>query len=335
LTSYIETALLRAIWYPTTVATVSYSCKQTIARYLEMTSDSSEGLVFKLHDFGARGASTEEAAAIGGAAHLVNFFGTDTISGIMAVRRYYSAEMAGFSIPAAEHTTMTAWGKEGEIAAFKNMLDQFSGPGKLVAVVSDSYDLWNAIDNVWGDALKEQVESTGGTLVVRPDSGNPVEVVIETIERLMAKFGYETNSKGYRMLPACVRVIQGDGVNVASIAEILRAMEARGLSADNITFGMGGALLQKVNRDTMRFAMKANAVKVAGVWRDVYKDPVTDRGKRSKKGRLAVIEHEPGNYQTIPEVELGSQKNILETVYRNGKLIREFSFDEVRENASR
>jgi nicotinamide phosphoribosyltransferase len=112
-------------------------------------------------------------------------------------------------------------------------------------------------------------------------------------------------------------------------------MEARGLSADNVAFGMGGALLQKVNRDTMRFAMKANAVKVNGEWRDVYKDPVTDREKRSKKGRLAVIECEPGNYQTIPEAELGSQKNILETVYRNGKLIREFSFDEVRENASR
>jgi nicotinamide phosphoribosyltransferase len=335
LTSYVETALLRAIWYPTTVATVSYSCKQTIARYLDMTADSSEGLVFKLHDFGARGATTEEAAAVGGAAHLVNFWGTDTISGIMAARRYYNAEMAGFSIPAAELSTMTAWGKDGEVAAYENMLDQFSGPGKLVAVVSDSYDLWNAIDNIWGDALKDKVEATGGTLVVRPDSGNPVEVVTETIERLMARFGYETNSKGYRMLPACVRVIQGDGVNEASIAEILAAMEARGLSADNVAFGMGGALLQKVNRDTMRFAMKANAVKVNGEWRDVYKDPVTDREKRSKKGRLAVIECEPGNYQTIPEAELGSQKNILETVYRNGKLIREFSFDEVRENASR
>jgi len=335
LTSYVETALLRAIWYPTTVATVSHSCKQTIARYLDMTADSSEGLVFKLHDFGARGATTEEAAAIGGAAHLVNFWGTDTISGIMAARRYYNAEMAGFSIPAAEHSTMTAWGKDNETAAYENMLDQFSGPGKLVAVVSDSYDLWNAIDNIWGDALKDKVEATGGTLVVRPDSGNPVEVVTETIERLMDKFGYETNSKGYRMLPACVRVIQGDGVNEASIAEILAAMEARGLSADNVAFGMGGALLQKVNRDTMRFAMKANAVKVAGEWRDVYKDPVTDREKRSKKGRLAVIEPEPGVHKTIPEAELGSQKNILETVYRNGKLIREFSFEEVRENASR
>ena len=334
LTSYVETALLRSVWYPTTVATVSYSCKQSIARYLEMTADSSEGLVFKLHDFGARGATTEEAAAIGGVAHLVNFWGTDTISGIMAARRYYNAEMAGFSIPAAEHSTMTAWGKDGEIAAYENMLDQFSGPGKLVAVVSDSYDLWNAIDNIWGDALKEKVEGTGGTLVIRPDSGNPVEVVTETIERLMTKFGYETNSKGYRILPACVRVIQGDGVNEESIADILKAMEARGLSADNVAFGMGGALLQKVNRDTMRFAMKASAAKVNGDWRDVYKDPVTDHGKRSKKGRLAVIEPEPGVFKTISEGELGSQKNILETVYRNGKLIREFSFEEVRRNAS-
>ena len=335
LTSYVETALLRSVWYPTTVATVSYSCKQSIARYLEMTADSSEGLVFKLHDFGARGATTEEAAAIGGIAHLVNFWGTDNISGIMAARRYYNAEMPGFSIPAAEHSTMTAWGKDNETAAYENMLDQFSGPGKLVAVVSDSYDLWNAIDNIWGDELREKVEATGGTLIVRPDSGDPVEVVTETIERLMARFGYKTNSKGYRILPACVRVIQGDGVNEESIADILKAMEARGMSADNVAFGMGGALLQKVNRDTMQFAMKASAAKVNGDWRDVYKDPVTDHGKRSKKGRLAVIEPEPGNYKTIPEAELGSQKNILETVYRNGKLIREFNFEEVRENASR
>ncbi len=335
LTSYVETALLRSVWYPTTVATVSYSCKQSIAQYLEMTADSSEGLVFKLHDFGARGATTEEAAAVGGVAHLVSFWGTDNISGIVAARRYYNAEMAGFSIPAAEHSTITAWGKDNETAAYENMLDQFSGPGKLVAVVSDSYDIWNAIDNIWGDELKEKVEATGGTLVVRPDSGNPLEVVTETIERLMAKFGYETNSKGYRILPACVRVIQGDGVNEDSIVDILKAMEARGLSADNVAFGMGGALLQKVNRDTMQFAMKASAAKVNGDWRDVYKDPVTDRGKRSKKGRLAVIEPEPGNYKTIPETQLGSQKNVLETVYRNGKLIREFNFEEVRKNASR
>ena len=333
-TSYVETALLRAIWYPTTVATVSHRSREIIGKYLDQTADNREGLPFKLHDFGARGATTEEAAAIGGAAHLVNFMGTDTISGLMAARRYYGAEMAGFSIPAAEHSTITSWGPEGEVEAYRNMLDQFAGPGKLVAVVSDSYDLWHAIDHIWGSELKERVESSGGTLVVRPDSGDPVEIVTETVERLMSHFGYETNSKGYRVLPACVRVIQGDGVNEHSIEAILAAMEARGQSADNVAFGMGGALLQKVNRDTCKFAMKANAVKIGGEWRDVYKDPVTDQGKRSKKGRLAVVGTESGGHRTISASDLGDQANLLEVVFRNGQLTKEIAFEEVRANAA-
>ena len=334
LTSYLETALLRAIWYPTTVATVSHRCREIIGSYLERTADTVDGLPFKLHDFGARGATTEEAAAVGGAAHLVNFMGTDTVSGLIAARRYYGAEMAGFSIPAAEHSTITSWGPDGETDAYRNMLEQFAGPGKLVAVVSDSYDLWHAIDHIWGQELRELVESSGGTLVVRPDSGDPVEIVTETIERLMSRFGYQTNAKGYRVLPACVRVIQGDGVDEHSIEAILAAMEARGQSADNVAFGMGGALLQKVNRDTCKFAMKANAVKIGGQWRDIFKDPVTDRGKRSKKGRLAVIGTESGGHETISASDLGDRDNLLEVVFRNGKLIREISFEEVRANAN-
>nr|WP_315984241.1 hypothetical protein [Aliamphritea spongicola] len=135
--------------------------------------------------------------------------GTDTISGLLAARRYYGADMAGFSIPAAEHSTITAWGRDNEAAAYKNMLDAFAGPGKLVAVVSDSYNLWHAIDHIWGQELHDAVTESGGTLVVRPDSGDPVSVVSETLERLMKVFGYHTNSKGFRVLPDCVRVIQG------------------------------------------------------------------------------------------------------------------------------
>ncbi|MEQ3637314.1 nicotinate phosphoribosyltransferase [Alcanivorax sp.] len=333
LTSYIETALLRAVWYPTTVATVSRACRDVITRYMEETAESLDGLPFKLHDFGARGASSEEAAALGGAAHLVNFMGTDTLSGIMAARRYYNADMAGFSIPAAEHSTITSWGRDGEIAAYANMIQQFGGEGRLVAVVSDSYDFWNAIDNIWGDELKEQVQQFGGTLVVRPDSGEPVEVVPEAIERLMAKFGYETNSKGYRVLPACVRLIQGDGICVRSIDAILAAMKARGLSADNVAFGMGGELLQKINRDTQKFAMKASAICINGGWRDVYKDPITDPGKRSKRGRLALINDEQG-YRTVREDALGDQRNALVKVFRNGDMLVDWTFDEVRERAA-
>lgn len=329
LTSYIETALLRAIWYPTTVATVSKNCRTIIKRYLEETADNLDGLSFKLHDFGARGASSEETTAIGSLAHLVNFMGTDSLSGIIAARRYYAEPMAGFSIPAAEHSTITSWGREGEAAAYANMLKQFAGPNKLVAVVSDSYDIWNAIDNIWGGELKTQVETSGGTLVIRPDSGEPIEIVPKAVKHLMAKFGYTTNSKGYKVLPAYVRLIQGDGVCAAAIEAILAEMKKRGLSADNVAFGMGGELLQKVNRDTQKFAMKASAICINGQWRDVYKDPITDQGKRSKKGRLALIK-ENGEFKTVPANTITAQQNHLHTVYQNGAVVQEYTLAQVR-----
>lgn len=333
LTSYVETALLRAVWYPTTVATLSYACKQVIRRYLEDTADNCDGLPFKLHDFGARGASSEETAAIGAVAHLVNFMGSDTLSGIMAARRYYKADMAGFSIPAAEHSTITSWGRDGEEAAYENMLTQFGGEGRLVAVVSDSYNLWNAIDNIWGGSLKAKVEQMGGTLVVRPDSGEPVEVVPEAIERLMAKFGYRVNQQGYKVLPDCVRLIQGDGVSVRSIEAILEAMKRRGLSAENVAFGMGGELLQKVNRDTQKFAMKASAV-FTGFWQDVCKDPITDPGKRSKAGRLALIRDEDGNFRTVRRDSVSASENRLIPVFRDGKLLVDWDFESIRARAA-
>ena len=329
LTSYLETALLRAIWYPTTVATVSKACKNIIAAYLDKSADNKDGLAFKLHDFGARGASSEQSAALGGAAHLINFMGTDTVSALMAARRYYAAQMPAFSIPAAEHSTITSWGKDGETDAYANMLRQFGGDGQVVAVVSDSYDLWNAIDNLWGKTLKQQVETMGGTLVIRPDSGDPVAVVCEALQRLMRAFGYRTNSKGFRVLPDCVRLIQGDGISAATIEAILAALTALNISAENISFGMGGELLQKVNRDTQKFAMKASAICINGQWRDVYKDPLTDPGKRSKRGRLALIKDAAG-YQTIGLEQLAGRQNLLQPVFRNGRLLRQQTFDQVR-----
>jgi len=333
LATYLETALLRAVWYPTTVASQSRACRQLIGRYLDETADNRDGLVFKLHDFGARGASSEETAALGGAAHLVSFMGTDTLSAVLAARRYYGAEMAGFSIPAAEHSTITSWGREGEAAAYANMLSRFGGDGRLVAVVSDSYDLWYAIDRLWGEELKSQIETMGGTLVVRPDSGTPVEVVPEAIERLMAKFGYRTNSKGFRVLPDCIRLIQGDGVSLASIEAILQTLKDQGISADNLAFGMGAELLQKVNRDTQRFAMKASAIRVNGEWRDVYKDPLTDPGKRSKSGRLALVRTDDG-YVTVREDQLGTRNNELISVFRNGERLVNWTFEEIRARAA-
>ncbi|MEO0574415.1 MAG: nicotinate phosphoribosyltransferase [Pseudomonadota bacterium] len=329
LTSYVETAMLRAIWYPTTIATRSNECRQIIRRALLETADSLEALDFKLHDFGARGASSMETAAIGGAAHLLNFLGTDTLSGIVALRQHYAAQMPGFSIPAAEHSTITCWGKDREADAYANMLAQFAGPDSLVAIVSDSYDLFAAIEHLWGDTLRDGVINNGGTVVIRPDSGDPVDIVCETVRRLMDKFGYTENAKGFRVLPDYIRVIQGDGVSPRMIRQILAVMKIKRLSAENVAFGMGAELLQKVNRDTMAFAMKASAIKINGEWHDVYKDPATDSAKRSKRGRLALID-DAGDIKSIRLEALGSRENLLRPVYRDGELLIDEAFDTIR-----
>jgi nicotinamide phosphoribosyltransferase len=205
----------------------------------------------------------------------------------MFARKYYNEEMAGFSIPAAEHSTITSWGEQFETEAYENMIDKFGGPGKIFAVVSDSYDIYNAVSNIWGGTLKEKVIFNGGTLVIRPDSGDPVTVNLRILEILGEKFGFTVNSKGYKVLPSFVRIIQGDGVNLISIGQILKAITAAGWSADNIAFGMGGALLQQVNRDTFSWAMKCNAIAYADDWIPVCKKPKTDAGKASKAGRIA------------------------------------------------
>ncbi len=334
LVSYLETALLRAVWYPSTVASLSYACKKIIRSGLEKSADSLAGLPFKLHDFGSRGASSLETAALGGLAHIVNFSGTDTLSSLVAASRWYGMtradQIAAFSIPAAEHSTITSWGRDGEVDAYRNMLKQFGGPGKIVAVVSDSYDLWQAIDKLWGDVLKQDVQNAGGTLVIRPDSGDPVKVVREALIRLSERFGYSINQKGYKVLPDCVRLIQGDGINPVSLQHILDAIMQAGFSADNLAFGMGGGLLQQVDRDTLGWAMKASAAQVAGEWRDVYKDPITSKAKRSKRGRLALVKTAEGT-ETIRLEELNGRQNLLQPVFRNGKLLREDTLSTVRE----
>jgi nicotinamide phosphoribosyltransferase len=330
LTTWLETALLRAIWYPTTVATQSYTIKKVILDYLEKTGDPTT-IDFKLHDFGARGVSSMESAGIGGAAHLVNFMGSDTITGVLYAREYYNAGIAGFSIPAMEHSTVTSWGRAGEVDAYRNMLTQYAKPGAILAAVSDSYDVFNAASKLWGEELRQQVIDSGATLVVRPDSGDPTTINMKLIEILGQKFGYTKNAKGFKVLNN-VRLIQGDGVNELSIRSILGAFMSMGWSADNIAFGMGGALLQQLDRDTQKFAMKCSAACINGEWVNVQKDPITDSGKKSKAGRVTLFKNRDGSY--VSGVEDWMESALVE-VFRDGKLVKEYNFDEVRANAKK
>lgn len=340
LTSYLETALLRAIWYPSTVATKSRKMKVLIAKALQETSDVPvmDQLLFKLHDFGARGASSAETATLGGMGHLINFMGTDTFEALEGVMEYYNTDqIVGFSIPASEHSTITSWGRENEVKAYENMIDRFAGEGKIYACVSDSFDIYAATRELWGEKLRDKVIASSGTLVVRPDSGDPETVPVEIIEILAEQFGYTVNSKGYKVLHPSVRVIQGDGINEHSLPKILENLKAKGFSADNIAFGMGGGLLQAWNRDSLKYAMKASAIRInEGEWVGFSKDPITDKGKQSKQGRLGLA-YECGvgscGYRTLPEDLANKKGNILRTVFKNGELLIEDTFQQIRDRA--
>lgn len=326
-TSFFETALLRAVWYPTTIGSISWLAKQIIRDALEATSDNPQVLRHMLHDYGARGVSSMESAALGGLAHLVNFSQSDTVPGILAAKRYYNAGHVSNSGPNSEHAGFCAWGRENETAALGNMLDKYAANG-VALLLTDTYDHENCVKNIIGRELKAKIEQFPGLVGVRPDSGDVVDVTATTTEWLMDAFGYTTNSKGFKVLPPYVRTVQGDGVNFKALPEIFIEMEKRGLSAENAIFGMGGGLLQHHNRDTMNFGQKASAVCVDGVWRDINKSPTGADFKVSKKGRLA-LKCENGHYTTVPRDSIAPEENQLVPVFRNGKLLKKWDFTEV------
>ena len=206
-------------------------------------------------------------------------------------------------------------------------------------MVSDSYDIFNAAEKLWGEELKAEVVASGATLVVRPDSGDPELVCRKLIQILADKFGYTINAKGYKVLNN-VRIIQGDGVNEHSIRTILGGFQAYGWSADNIAFGMGGALLQQLDRDTQKFAMKCSSAEINGEWVDVQKDPITDSGKKSKAGRVTLWKAGGEYVSAVDQPKgwfdrgFGPFQEVLEEVYRDGKLVKEITFEEVRKNSN-
>lgn len=328
LTNFCETKLMH-VWHPMTVATRSYYLKKIILKYLEETGDPSL-IDFKLHDFGYRGVSSEESAAMGGAGHLVNSKGTDNMAAILFCRKYYGEPMAGFSIPASEHSTMTAWGEANEADACRNMLDTY--PDGLVACVSDQYDIYKLCRNVWGKTLRDKILNRKGTLVVRPDSGDPLEVLPPVFEILGNAFGTEINNKGYQVLNPHIRVIQGDGINETTLPEILEKLKSLKWSADNIAFGSGGGLLQQMDRDTCKMAFKCSAVYRNGIWQDVYKNPVTDSGKTSKRGRL-VLRKEGHLFFTEKWTPERAKEDYMRTVFLNGEMVVTDTLAQIRARA--
>ena len=339
LTNALETLLQAYVWYATTVCTRSHSITETIRRFFQRTAE--EGSLwladFYLHDFAQRGTSCMEQAGLGGMAHLVNSRGTDTDMALPFAIEYYNAniEDLAFSVPASEHSIATALGPDKEFDVTRRLIQKF--PNGILSVVSDSYDISSAV-LTYCTTLKQDILARNGKFVIRPDSprfegDTPAAQVLWIAEELWNGFGGRGNSKGYRVLDSHVGIIYGDSLTETQIEEILSLLEKHKFSAETCVFGCGGYLLQKVNRDTQRFAFKSSAQCRDGVWFDVFKQP-KDASKASKRGKLKLVRQmtpEGSTFVTAPESD--PRPDVMELVFENGVLLRNQDFDDVRKNA--
>ena len=259
--------------------------------------------------------------------------GTDTVEAVKFIMDEYSAGVVGYSVMASEHSTTTIYGKAGECIAFSRFLDECPDDA-ILSIVIDSYNDENAVKNILGGILKDRILSRAGKVVFRPDSGDVYTKPIEVVKWLWDIFGGTINSKGFKVLNPKSRVLQGDGIDINSIKIILKNLTDAGFATECLIFGCGGGLLQHVNRDTMKWALKCSYAKIDGKDVNVFKEPKTDAGKTSKKGTLFVEKREDGTYTTHEEgTAPEGVSDVLQTVFLNGEVVRAYTFEEVRTNA--
>lgn len=377
LTNYLETLISCQMWQPITSATIAYEYKKLLSKYAVETTGSAEFVQWQGHDFSMRGMSSVESAVLSGMGHLTCFTGTDTIPAIYGIKKYYNAEgLIGASVPATEHSVMCMGEKESEIETFKRLLDTY--PTGILSVVSDTWDLWKVCTEFL-PALKEQILGREGKLVIRPDSGDPVDIICgadvtisdedkkyyrvkDTFERegdgdvdsltihcsgakpvsveerkgvielLWDVFGGTVNEQGYKVLDPHIGAIYGDSITVERAKQICERLKDKGFASTNIVLGIGSYTYQYNTRDTFGFAMKATYGEVDGIGREIFKDPITDDGtKRSKKGLLCIIEEDGSNIVCYDQCTWEQErKGMLKTVFKDGKLLKETTIDEIR-----
>lgn len=358
--SYIETQLQRAIWFPTTIASTARSIKIFLADTMEKHAGH-RFVDYHLHNFGDRGASCYEAAVLAGMSHAVVFSGSDCLSANRAIKDFYHTTKAYLSSVTASEHSATCSNSDADkrddfnmalkmVRLWEAKVNKFIAGGSkgippIVSVVIDTYDAYRFTREFIGTRLKSTIEEIaarcpGAKIVLRPDSGNPLTVPLEIISILMEKFGSTVNAQGYSVLPSFIGVIQGDGINEDSIRDIVHNLEEKKYSIENLVFGMGGKLVHpEKGRDTFSFAMKGAAQQMEdGTWVDLFKDPITDVGKRSLRGRQTTYKCQSTGKIFAERVELQEVNHFIDDmmvdVYIDGEIMNLTTFDEVRARAN-
>jgi len=369
-TNYLETIISNLLWKPMTSATIAHTYKKVLTKWQEKTDTEKAWFVnWQGHDFSMRGMDSIEATISSGLGHLTSFSGTDSLPAIGGARKYYGeTDVVGMSVNATEHSVMCAGGKEDEIGTFSRLLDTY--PTGILSVVSDTWDLWKVCtEHVV--TLKDKILARDGKLVIRPDSGDPVDILCGNgkevdyyndvdgrehceskgvIELLWNVFGGTVNEQGYKVLDPHIGAIYGDSITIERADEICRRLEAKGFASTNVVLGIGSFTYQFNTRDTFGFAMKATYVELTEqigtsigeigtmnvpnvIGREIFKDPVTDDGtKKSATGLLCVTKHNENGYMLVDKVSWTAEGNgELQTIYKDGTFHNTTTLTEIRE----
>ncbi len=357
--NFLETLISNLLWKPMTSATIAYSYRNILTKWAEKTDRNNiEFVNWQGHDFSMRGMDSPDATITSGLGHLTSFFGTDSLPAIYGARKFYNETgFVGGSVPATEHSVMCAGGKEDEIETFRRLLNTY--PKGIVSVVSDTWDLWKVCtEHVV--TLKDEIMNRDGKLVIRPDSGNPVDILCGipdatpltqhklqyrtltgdiswkeqkgVIELLWDVFGGTVNEQGYKVLDPHIGAIYGDSITVDRADEICERLEAKGFASTNVVLGIGSFTYQYNTRDTFGFAMKATYVEVGGDKREIFKDPITDDGtKKSATGLLCVTDFD-GEYILTDRVDWDTERRgELKSIYEDGVFYNQTTLTEIRE----
>ncbi|WP_209444339.1 nicotinate phosphoribosyltransferase [Pedobacter borealis] len=347
LTNYFETLLSAVVWLPCNSATIAKQYRAILDQYAAETSSVPEFVDWQGHDFSMRGMGGIEAAVTSAAGHLLSFTGTDTIPAIDFLEEYYNAdsdkELIGGSVAATEHSVMCMGTNTGELETFKRLILEVYPKG-IVSIVSDTWDLWKVLTE-YLPVLKDDIIARPGKVVIRPDSGDPVDIICGNpngknenekkgvIELLWDVFGGKTNDKGFKELVPQIGAIYGDSITTERATQICERLKAKGFASTNVVFGIGSFTYQYNTRDTFGFAMKATYGEVDGIGREIFKDPITDDGtKKSAKGLLKIFKNAEGEYELKDQCSWEEEaQGELKEIFRDGKLLIDYSLVEIRE----
>ncbi len=341
LTNYLETLINMSLWQPIVSASTARALRLFLHQMAKETCDDTAHLPFQAHDFSMRGMSSLESAEMSGAGHLTAFLGTDTIPAIQFIEHFYSSsQLIGCSIPASEHSVMSAHGVD-ELPTFRYLMAQF--PNSMLSIVADTTDFWHNI-TVNLPLLKDEIlaRPPHAKIVIRPDSGDSFHIIYGNenaesaherqglVETLWQIFGGTINSKGYKVLNPHIGVIYGDGINFEKMCHIVKGLKAKGFASSNIVFGVGSLTYQHNLRDTLGFAVKATSITINGEEKAIFKAPKTDDGlKKSQRGRVMVSDLDRFTDGLTAQSDLSGDK--LQLLFENGKLLTEISFDTIRQ----